>query len=50
MENNIFDFIIQLTTVTGICVAIYFWYAYKREYKKVEKEEKATRAKTTQEK
>ncbi len=50
MEKNIFDFLIHLTTVTGICVAIYFWYASKREEKKQEKEEKTTRAKTVSDK
>lgn len=47
MEKNMFDFLIHLTTVTGICVAIYFWYAAKREEKKQEKEEKVTRTKTS---
>jgi hypothetical protein len=42
--------LIHLTTVTGICVAIYFWYASKREEKKQEKEEKSVRTKTTVEK
>jgi hypothetical protein len=50
MEKNIFDFLIHLTTVTGICTAIYFWYAAKREEHKSHKEEKVAKVKTINEK
>ncbi len=48
MEKNVFDFLIHLVTVSGICVAIYFWFAAKREEKK--QEERITKTKSNIEK